>query len=128
MKTTAALVVSAAASVVVWLAWLGWHAERWTEPGTMDTAGPYQPYQVVGLGLTLVVLVFAAAWWWPPAAVVTGAVLGLCAIAFADWGSEPGSDGLFVIGVAMIAVGATAVGSLVGLTAHLTSRWHAMRH
>ncbi|MEI5674267.1 MULTISPECIES: hypothetical protein [unclassified Nocardioides] len=123
-----ALLLSAAASVVAWLAWLGWHAEGWEDPVTGSYGGPYHPYEVVGLGVTLIVLVFLAAWWWSPVAVVTGAVLGLCAVAFADWGSEPGADGLFVIGVALIGMGATAVGAVVGLASHATSRWWAVRH
>lgn len=110
---------TAALSVGAWLAWLGFHAEYKTAPGGSTQTGPYEPWQVIGLALTLVVGVFVAGWVGSPAASAVGGVGGLAFIASYDWGTHPNSDGLWVIGVTLLLIGASAAGFLI---ARLASR------
>jgi hypothetical protein len=103
-------------AIVAWLSWLGFHAPYTTDPVTQVQTGPYEPWQVVGLGITMVVVVLLAARLRAGGEAVAGSVTGLALIASADWGTAPSSDGLWVIGVGMLVVGATLVGLLlVGL-------------
>ncbi|MCW5254531.1 hypothetical protein [Streptomyces sp. SHP 1-2] len=97
---SALLLAGFAASM--WAAWLGWDQLRDVHPDGTET-GPYQTWQVVGLGLSLLLpLAWAAARRLAPAAVL-GPPLGLALAAYYDWSDD--SSGLFAVGVFMIAVG-----------------------
>ncbi|MET7379044.1 hypothetical protein ABZT08_09455 [Streptomyces sp. NPDC005526] len=100
------VLVPAAASLLLWAAWLGWDQQRDVHPdGT--TAGPYEAWQVIGLVVTLLAPVYWAASRRHVAAAVLGTTAGLTAAAWADWSGD--SSGLFVIGVGMVMVGSLAV-------------------
>ncbi|MFJ3335347.1 hypothetical protein [Streptomyces sp. NPDC086766] len=100
------VLVPAAASLLLWAAWLGWDQQRDVHPdGT--TTGPYDAWQVIGLVVTLLVPVYWAASRRHVAAAVLGTTAGLTAAAWADWSDD--SSGLFVIGVGMVMVGSLAV-------------------
>ncbi|MEU8524412.1 hypothetical protein AB0C77_02250 [Streptomyces sp. NPDC048629] len=104
-----ATLVTAGLAAGLWAAWLGWDQQRDVHPDG-STTGPYEAWQVLGLGVTLLAATYgAAAMGWFVAAVL-GTTAGLTVAAFADWSDD--ASGLFVIGVGMI-----AVGSMVGTTA-----------
>ncbi|WOX23771.1 hypothetical protein [Streptomyces solicathayae] len=111
-KTVVHLVATLVTAVVaagLWAAWLGWDQQRDVHPDG-SVSGPYEAWQVIGLGVTLLVATYGtAAMGWFVAAVL-GTTAGLTVAAFADWSDD--ASGLFVIGVGMI-----AVGSMVGTTA-----------
>ncbi|WKD35263.1 hypothetical protein [Streptomyces xanthophaeus] len=89
-----------------WAAWLGWDQHRDVQPDGTET-GPYEAWQVLGLGLTLLVPVCWAAYRGLAAGAVVGVTAGLTCAAFYDWSDD--ASGLFVIGVGMVMVGSLAV-------------------
>ncbi|MEV7556733.1 hypothetical protein [Streptomyces sp. NPDC089795] len=104
LRVALALAVTAAAA---WAAWLGWDQHRDVQPDGSET-GPYEAWQVIGLGLTLLVPVCWAAYRGLAAgAVVVGVTAGLTVAAAYDWSDD--ASGLFVIGVGMVMVGSLAV-------------------
>ncbi|WDN52680.1 hypothetical protein [Streptomyces clavuligerus] len=116
--------VLALATSALWAAWLGWDQQRDVHPDG-STTGPYQPWQVIGLVLTLLPLVYAGVSRRHLTATVLGIPFGLAAAAFHDW-SDDGS-GLFAIGVLMVLVGSlvatgAAAAALWALTASGTGR------
>ncbi|MFB6821211.1 hypothetical protein ACFCXA_06435 [Streptomyces virginiae] len=98
-----ALALTAAAA---WAAWLGWDQHRDVQPDGTET-GPYEAWQVIGLGLTLLVPVCWAAYRGLAASAVAGVTAGLTCAAFYDWSDD--ASGLFVIGVGMVMVGSLVV-------------------
>jgi hypothetical protein len=46
----------AVATAVTWWAWLGWDTEYDVDPVTGSSSGPYQPWQVIGCVLSLMVI------------------------------------------------------------------------
>ncbi|MET9421130.1 hypothetical protein ABZY06_10390 [Streptomyces sp. NPDC006540] len=101
----AAGLVLAAVTAGAWAAWLGWDQQRDVQPdGT--TTGPYEAWQVIGLVLTLLALVYGAVSR-DYIAAVAGIPVGLTAAAYYDWSDD--SSGLFMVGVVMVMVGSLAV-------------------
>ncbi|MGW4811525.1 hypothetical protein ACWEPB_07735 [Kitasatospora cineracea] len=107
-------------AVLAWAAWLGWDGERDVAPdGTVS--GPYEGWQVLGLVLTVGAAVCWSAHRGRARAAVAGSTAGLTGAAWADWSGE--GDGLFVVGVALVAAGALAAGGpLAAATGALTRR------
>ncbi|MHC5906568.1 hypothetical protein ACVNF4_22080 [Streptomyces sp. S6] len=113
--------VMAGVSAGLWAAWLGWDQERDVLPNG-DTTGPYEAWQVIGLVVCLLVPV----WWgtrrgWR-AEVALGVTAGLCVAASLDW--APDSNGLFVIGVMMVAAASLTATTLVSaiVRSHFSDR------
>jgi hypothetical protein len=52
--------VLAAFTVASYLAWLGWDQKKTCVPGTFDSEGPYESWQVIGLAATLELLSLTA--------------------------------------------------------------------
>ncbi len=107
---------SGAFTVVAYLVWLAWDQERTQIPGTSDWEGPYQPWQVVGLAVSLAGLVSLLTWrhtgW---GAISAGTVV--TALTFV-WsvdaaGQETIGANLWPVGAMFIFVGSAAGLSLV---------------
>ncbi|MEV6250525.1 hypothetical protein AB0M38_30665 [Streptomyces sp. NPDC051742] len=113
--TTMMLVGVAAA---MWAAWLGWDQHRDVHPDGSST-GPYEAWQVIGLGLGLLIPVCWSAFRGHVVAAVLGTSGGLTLAAAYDWSDD--ASGLFVIGVGMVMIGSAAATSLA---AFLTSVLH----
>jgi hypothetical protein len=113
----AAGLVLAAVTAGAWAAWLGWDQQRDVQPdGT--TTGPYEAWQVIGLVLTLLALVYGAVSR-DYIAAVAGIPVGLTAAAYYDWSDD--SSGLFMVGVVMVMVGSLAVtAGVAAVIAYLT--------
>ncbi|WP_392675835.1 hypothetical protein [Streptomyces sp. LN785] len=108
-----ATLVLAVVTLGAWAAWLGWDQHRDVHPDG-STTGPYEAWQVIGLVLTLLVLVYWAANRRHIAGAVLGITAGLTIAAYCDWSDD--SSGLYMVGVGMVMVGslvATAVVSAV---------------
>ncbi|MFH8371766.1 hypothetical protein [Streptomyces sp. NPDC018031] len=103
-------VVPAGVVMVAWAVWLGWDQHRDVRPDG-STTGPYQAWQVIGLGLTVLAVVYWAASRECGSAAVFGTTTGLTAAAYWDWSDD--SSGLFAIGVGMVMVGSLAVTGIV---------------
>ncbi|WP_406288728.1 hypothetical protein [Embleya sp. NBC_00896] len=107
-----ATLVPAAVAMALWAAWLGWDQQRDVYPDG-STTGPYEAWQVIGLGLTLPAPVYWAASRGHVAAATLGTTTGLTVAAYYDWSDD--SSGLFVIGVGMVMIGSLFVTSLLSI-------------
>ncbi|PWG08087.1 hypothetical protein DF268_39755 [Streptomyces sp. V2] len=108
-RQVVSFLVFALVAAGLWGGWLGWDQERDVQADGSST-GPYEAWQVVGLGVCLLGVVGWAALRGCRADVDLGVSAGLAGAAYLDWSDD--SSGLFMIGVLMV-----AVGSLVGATA-----------
>ncbi|GLW71246.1 hypothetical protein Kpho02_35450 [Kitasatospora phosalacinea] len=116
----ASLLLPLLTAVPAWAAWLGWDGEKDVAPdGTVS--GPYQVWQVLGLVVTVGAAVCWSAYRGRTLAAVAGSTVGLAGAAWVDWSRD--GDGLFAVGVALVAVGALVVsGLLAAATTALTRR------
>jgi hypothetical protein len=98
----------AAATVVTWLAWLGWDTGKDLDPFTGRETGPYSVGQVAGCVLMLIALLVVAVLGglprWTAAATVTVSFTA----AWAAGAAVHADDGLFLIGAVLLAIGMSA--------------------
>ncbi|PZT69200.1 hypothetical protein DN402_19135 [Streptomyces sp. SW4] len=114
------LLALAALSVAAWAAWLGWDQHR-DVAADGSTSGPYQPWQVIGLVLSLLLPVCWAAVRERFAAAVLGTTAGLTVASCWDWSDD--ASGLYGIGVALVMIGTLAATTAVSaVTAGLWRR------
>ncbi|MFE3760639.1 hypothetical protein ACFXPI_02575 [Streptomyces sp. NPDC059104] len=111
--------LQAAAAIAAWAAWLGWDQHRDVHPDGSQT-GPYEAWQVIGLGLTVLALTYRAASRGHTAAAILGTTTGLTAAAYYDWSDD--ASGLFMIGVSLITLASLAGTSV--LTLAITTSKH----
>lgn len=102
----------AGAAMAAWAAWLGWDQHRDVHPDG-STTGPYEAWQVIGLGLTLLAPVCWAAFRRQVTAAVIGTTAGLTVAAFSDWSDD--ASGLFAFGVVQVMIGSLALTGAVSL-------------
>lgn len=107
-----AALVPAVVAMAAWAAWLGWDQHRDVHPDG-STTGPYEAWQVIGLGLTLLVPVCWTAFRAGDVAAVLGTTAGLTVASAYDWSDD--ASGLFAIGVGLVMFGTLAVTSAVSL-------------
>jgi hypothetical protein len=122
-----AAVYLAAASLLNYLAWLGWDRERDRHPDGSLT-GPYEPWQVVGLIAVMATLAVVAGW-------NRRAILATIIVSIVTWlawtinAASSDNSGLWAVGSAMVlaaSLGGTAVVSaLAGRVARVVRhpRW-----
>lgn len=107
--------VPAPAALAAWAGRLGWDQQRDVYPDG-SASGPYEPWQVIGLVLTLLLPVYRAVSRGHIAGAVLGTTAGLTAAAWYDWSDD--ASGLFVIGVGLVMTGSLAATAAVsGVTA-----------
>ncbi|MFJ1549135.1 hypothetical protein [Streptomyces sp. NPDC088246] len=107
-----AVLVLAVVTLGAWAAWLGWDQQRDVHPDG-STTGPYEAWQVIGLVLTLLALVYWAASRRYIAGAVLGITVGLTTAAYDDWSDD--SSGLFMVGVGMVMVGSLVVTAVISV-------------
>ncbi|MFF0290211.1 hypothetical protein [Streptomyces sp. NPDC005262] len=107
-----AVLVLAVVTPGVWAAWLGWDQHRDVQPDG-STTGPYEAWQVIGLVVTLLAMVYWAASRRYIAGAVLGITAGLTIAAYYDWSDD--SSGLFMVGVGMVMVGSLVVTAVVSV-------------
>ncbi|MFE9634688.1 hypothetical protein [Streptomyces sp. NPDC006463] len=120
-----ATLVLAGMAMAAWAAWLGWDQHRDVHPDG-STTGPYEAWQVIGLGLTLLAPVCWAAFREYAAAAVLGTTAGLTIAAWYDWSDD--SSGLFAIGVGMVMIGSLVVTGILSLLIASSARKAGVRH
>ncbi|RAO22429.1 hypothetical protein [Micromonospora noduli] len=104
----------AAATVGVWILWLGWDTEYTVDAQTGASSGPYEPRQVIGCVLTLVVLAALAATRLSPWLVAP--VMTVAFTAAWSWRAASTDDsGLWVVGAVLVLVGMAVGSALVSL-------------
>lgn len=116
------VIVSAVVTMTLWAAWLGWDQHRDVHPDGSET-GPYEAWQVIGLVLSLLTLLYAAVRFDRATPAAKGITGGLTVAAFYDWSGDDGS-GLFVVGVAMIMIAALVTSATL---AHLLTALESRR-
>lgn len=107
MRSQVTVVVVALLSAVAWFAWLGWDHTYQIDPATHIASGPYETWQGVGSGITVIVVVLIAAGFAAPRDIAFSSALGY---AFAwGWTSIPGDEsGMSGVGLVMVLIGVFA--------------------
>lgn len=113
-RVLVAAVVVALVAAAAWFAWLGWDDDYYLVDGVEQ--GPYRPWQVIGAGVTVVVVAVAGYLWARRFAAVP--VLALAAaIGFAvPWTVDAAASddsGLFAVGLVLLLGGITVGVALV---------------
>ncbi|WBB68543.1 hypothetical protein [Micromonospora sp. WMMD812] len=102
-------------SAAAWYAWLGWDTGYQVDPVTGATSGPYQAWQVVGCGLTLlVVFVGALLVGVRPVPASAALTLAFTAAWAATWASRD-DTGLYAVGAVLLLAGLAAGTTVVAL-------------
>ncbi|MDG4781822.1 hypothetical protein O7614_19380 [Micromonospora sp. WMMD961] len=111
----------AAATVGAWLLWLGWDDEYTVDAQTGATSGPYEPWQVIGCVLTLVLLAALAGTRLSPWLVAL--VMTVAFTAAWTWRAASTDDsGLWAVGAVLVLVGMAAGSTAVSLAARRVRR------
>ncbi|MGW3337989.1 hypothetical protein ACWDCL_10985 [Streptomyces sp. NPDC001009] len=113
------VLLHAVVSAALWAAWLGWDQQRDTHPDG-STTGPYEPWQVIGLVLTLLVPVCWGVLRRHVPGTVVGTSAGLTVAAFYDWSDD--ATGLFMVGVTLVLLGSLAATSTVAAALRIRGR------
>lgn len=104
---TAAL--AALLTVLSYLGWLGWDQHKYRVPGTTRVEGPYEPWQVVGLAVTLAAVAAALAWRRMSVAATLTITVVLTLAWSVDAATETSQDAnLWPVGAVFLAVGTMA--------------------
>ena len=105
-------------SAGAWFAWLGWDSTYQVDPATQVATGPYEAWQVIGCGLSLLV-VFVGALLAGVRPLLASAALTLAFTAAWTATAAPRDEtGLYGVGMILLLIGltgATAVVSFVVL-------------
>jgi hypothetical protein len=108
----------AAATLVNYLAWLGWDQRKDVQPDGTET-GPYHAWQIAGLVLVLGALTVAAAWRGHPTVAAIAITAAMIAAYAVDAATETAPDANpWPIGAVLLGVG-TLLGT--GVTAAVTA-------
>ncbi|MEU8393250.1 hypothetical protein, partial [Micromonospora sp. NPDC048843] len=104
----------AAATVGAWILWLGWDTRYTVDAQTGASSGPYEPWQVIGCVLTLVLLAALAGTRLSPWLVAP--VMTVAFTAVWSWRAAGTDDsGLWVVGGILVLVGMAAGSTVVSL-------------
>jgi hypothetical protein len=121
MKPIATLVLTFAAAVLNYAAWLGWDQTRDVHPDG-SLSGPYEAWQVAGLVVVMLAAGTVAAWRWSPVMVVVGVTAGLTFAVSYDWSDD--DSGLWAVGASMVCIGTLMASSLVAAVTTLIRHYH----
>ncbi|MFD6563759.1 hypothetical protein [Micromonospora profundi] len=116
----------AVATVGVWLLWLGWDTEYTVEEETSSTSGPYEPWQVIGCVLTLVLLAALAGTRLSPWLVAPVMTLAFT-VAWAWQAASTDDSGLWAVGGFLVLIGMAAGSTVVSLAGRRLGRALASR-
>ena len=122
-RRAVAVGLTAAAAVGCWAGWMGWDRRYDVDAVTGQVSGPYQPWQVVGCVLCLLVVVVAAVRWltgWVVIATVPVAFTLAWAVS-ANTMSPPGGA-TWAVGAVGVLWGSTSATTLVALPADVAGR------
>ncbi|MGC4796048.1 hypothetical protein [Micromonospora saelicesensis] len=116
----------AAATVGAWILWLGWDTRYTVDAQTGASSGPYEPWQVIGCVLTLVVLAALAGTRLSPWLVAP--VMTVAFTAVWSWRAAGTDDsGLWVVGGILVLLGMAAGSTVVSLAGRRVGRRFAGR-
>lgn len=107
----------------LWFAWMGWDSTYQTDPVTHEVSGPYQAWQVIGCGVSLIILLVGALLLKVRPIVACSALTVAFTAAWTVTAAARDDSGLFVVGAFLLFVGLALGCALVSLLV----RW-LMRH
>jgi hypothetical protein len=109
------------ASLANFLIWSGWRKPKYLgSDGSLH--GPYQPWQVVGLIVMLIVIVAITSLRGYPMVAVVMTTLVMTTIVSVQAEMDPLNDGLWVIGATLFAIGNLLLATLTAAPATLLRR------
>jgi hypothetical protein len=114
LRSLTLVVLAGVSTVAAYLGWLRWHDRDYYYDADVGAAqGPYHPYQVVGLALTLALVAAVGGWLRRPWLTILVMTVVLVVVWSLDASWDPGPDG----GANLWPVGALflGVGSVLGL-------------
>jgi hypothetical protein len=98
-----------------WMAWMGWDHEYQIDPRTQVASGPYEAWQVLGCGATLLVVLVAALLrrvrWFVASAAMTLAFTA----AWTATAASTDDTGLYGVGAILVFLGLTAGTTVVSM-------------
>jgi hypothetical protein len=103
-------------SAALWFGWLGWDTEYHVDPVSQVESGPYEAWQVIGCGVTLVLLLVGALLMGVRAPVASAAMTLAFTAAWTTTAATNDETGMFGVGAVLVFVGlavATAVVSVI---------------
>ncbi|GID96336.1 hypothetical protein ACFQFC_08630 [Amorphoplanes digitatis] len=127
IRQIAGAFVVALLSAVQWYVWMAWDTEYQTDPVTQVTSGPYEAWQVVGCGVSLLVvfvgaLLLGARPLWASAALTLAFTAAWTTTAAAE-----DSTGMYGVGTVMLLVGLASATAVVSLVVTALRRGNAQR-
>lgn len=115
------VVALALLSAACWWVWMAWDRTYYVDPDTGLSAGPYEPWQVVGCVLCLIGVAIAGTWLLPAwVVIVTMPIAFTTAWALTAWADDP--TGLWAVGAVLVGVGMLAGTTVVALGT-VVARW-----
>lgn len=96
-------------SAGAWFAWMGWDQEYQVDPMTGLESGPYEAWQVIGCGITLLAVAVPASWGRHWKAVLLPPSF---ALAWSVTAAAQDMTGLWRVGAIMVLIG-SSVGTAV---------------
>lgn len=102
-------------SAASWSAWMGWDTGYEVDPVTGVASGPYQAWQVVGCGATLVLLLVGALLLRVRPPVACAAMTAAFTAAWTATAAATDDSGLFLAGAVLVLLGLAAGTAVVAL-------------
>lgn len=98
-------------TVLGYLGWLGWDQHKYRVPGTTQIEGPYEPWQVVGLAVTLAAVAAVLAW----RRMSVAATLTITVVLTLAWSVDAATETTQDANLWPLGAGFLAVGTLAGM-------------
>jgi hypothetical protein len=110
-------------SAAAWFGWMGWDTEYDVDPVTQVSSGPYEAWQVLGCGVTLLLVLVGALLLGVRAVVACAAQTVAFTAAWTATAATADDSGLFVVGAVLVLLGlATATAVVAVVTNRLRRR------
>jgi len=107
-RTAVAAVLAATVIATAYLALLGWHRPKQTDPVTGNQTGPYHPWQVILVAVVVALTAAALGRLGLPNVALIVIPATLVVLFSADAATGPDGDGLWPVGAALLAAAALA--------------------
>ncbi|PRZ16703.1 hypothetical protein [Nesterenkonia sandarakina] len=113
-------------SAGAWFAWMGWDQEYQVDPMTGLEHGPYEAWQVIGCGVTLLAVALPASWGrhWKSVLLLPPSFT----VAWSVTAAAEDVTGLWMVGAIMVLIGSSVGAAVVlGVTSGVESRDRRLR-
>ncbi|MBO0596711.1 hypothetical protein I2485_04450 [Nesterenkonia sp. E16_7] len=107
-------------SAGAWFAWMGWDQEYQVDPVTGLASGPYEAWQVIGCGITLLAVAVPASWGrhWKAALLLPPSFT----LAWSVTAAAEDMTGLWMVGAVMVLIGSSlGTAAILGVTGAVES-------